>query len=230
MDPNHARTNAARRYRAKMGGSHRAAIAAVREDRRAHQGKNNAAQRAAADAPVCPELVHAVAHHIEVVCRQFHEMLLHQYAAHNYTDYARMVLYRATDAIEQLHLLVGILVADLRDNGVPNRQIRRFVQAGDNDEIDQFITKSARRQLDGLRGRPAPDNDRPALDFAYPIGKNIRERTGFAQPRIEAAIEAFLTALYGPVGDDAIDEQPEGIRSLALTSSRLVYTDDEEPI
>jgi hypothetical protein len=235
MHTNHAGKNAARRRQEESGQSYAQALAGLRTERLAHRellaSEEYVPEGALSpDAPVPPELPCLVRRHIDVMARYFHEVLSHAYYAPDYGDWARIVLYRLTDALEHLNILIGTITAHLQHNHVSPDAVRSYLQVRDQRHVDAFVTRSARSHLTGLLGKPPTGGDDG--DIHYVVGRGIAGRDGWVEPEREDTLEGFLAAMYSgyPYDSQAFDDLPQRIREVALPAARLVLdAQDETP-
>lgn len=227
MHTNHAGKNAARRRQEETGQPYARALADVRAERLALRdslaSEDYVPEGALSpDAPVPAELPCLVRRHIDVMARYFHEVLSHAYYAPDYSDWARIVLYRLTDALEHMNLLIGTITAHLQHNHIAPDAVRSYLQVRDHRHVDAFVTRKVRSHLAGLLGKPPTDGGNG--DIHYDVGRGIAERNGWAQPEREDTLEGFLAALYSgyPYDGQAFDDLPQQIREVALRATALV--------
>ncbi|MEU2731581.1 hypothetical protein ABZ650_28035 [Streptomyces griseoviridis] len=165
--------------------------------------------------------------------RYFCDVLMHAYHANTYAEWARIALYRLTDALEHFHLMIGTTVAHLQDNHISPDRIRTYVQARTYRDVEAFVTPKAKEHLDGLIGRNETADGRQHSGISHHVGRRIAERTGWAEPDREDTLEAFLAVLYNNYPDDpqAFSALPEHIRDCALKTaphSLVTISDDDE--
>ncbi|MGW6021212.1 hypothetical protein [Streptomyces sp. NPDC055099] len=226
MHDNHARKNAARQHREAAGGSYAASLAHIRADRLDHRDRVTSSEYTppgtlSYDAPVPDELPNLVRHHVDTVNMYFREVLTQAHYARGYKDWARIVLYRLTDALEHMHLMIGTIAGHLQENHVTTETLRSYLQVRNDRDVQAFVTPRALEHLDGLVGRPLSDSD--GMDINHRVGQCIAERRGWAEPDREDTLEAFLCALYSnyPYDSGAFDSLPEHIKSCALQAAAL---------
>ncbi|MER6433180.1 hypothetical protein ABT272_36470 [Streptomyces sp900105245] len=230
-EPRQAAKNEARRLQQETGRSYQSALQHLRRQRLEHGEAAEVDERAVARQPIPDELPLLAAHHIDVMCDYFHQVLSHRYYAPDYGDWCRIALYRLTDALEHLHLLIGTIAAHMRHNHLHAQRICAYLQVPSQEKADAFITPAAVRHLAGLLGQPSTETASNAVDINHRIGRGIAERSGFAFPEREATLEAFLAALYSsyPYEPSALDERPEPIRTCAVKATEISLIPVQEP-
>ncbi|MFF1509544.1 hypothetical protein [Streptomyces sp. NPDC058326] len=237
MNPNHRDKQAAKARREADGRPYAAHLADVRRERLEHLGRVEHEEfvpdKLKADDPMPAELPLLVRHHISEINRYFCDVLMHAYHADTYAEWARIALYRLTDALEHFHLMIGTTVAHLQDNHISPDRIRTYVQARTYRDVEAFVTPKAKEHLDGLIGRNETADGRQHSGISHQVGRRIAERTGWAEPDREDTLEAFLAVLYNNYPDDpqAFSALPEHIRDCALKTaphSLVTISDDDE--
>ncbi|WP_205571181.1 hypothetical protein [Streptomyces sporangiiformans] len=146
-------------------------------------------------------------------------------------DWCRIALYRLTDALEHLQLLIGTIAAHMRHNQLAAKRICAYLQVPTQERADAFITPAARRHPAGLLGEPSVHTGSDPLDIDHRIGQGIVQRNGFVCSEREATLEAFLASLYSSYAYEpsALDERPEPIRSCAMKAADISLVPVETP-
>ncbi|WP_326794111.1 hypothetical protein OG946_00245 [Streptomyces sp. NBC_01808] len=151
MTQHHARKNAVREQRSRTGQTHQAALHEVRTDRLAHRAALKQQDQHADDheplpklrydTPVPPELASLVRYHAAKVTYHLNDALCEgHYNIDCFAEWQRSTLYRLTDSLEYLHLLIGTIAAYLRADGATTTEFQRFLQVPDARAVENFIT------------------------------------------------------------------------------------------
>ncbi|MFI0977788.1 hypothetical protein ACH4SP_12350 [Streptomyces sp. NPDC021093] len=219
---NQARSNAARRRQAEAGGSYAAALQAVRRDRSA--GAEECAEPARAqtgrtiwdfhDMPVPEVLTELVRYHSNRIGKHLHLAMDEGRWNTDFAEWQAMTLYKLTDALEHLHLLIGTISAYLRNEGVSRYSLRRYLQVNDDRKVEAYFTPVVEEHLAGLTGQEAPGD----ACVWYAVGSGIAGQTGWCDSERNDTLEAALHALYGnyPDGEQDLDHLPEPLRAQVL--------------
>jgi len=223
VNPNHRDKEQARARRQAEGGSYSAHLQELRRERLEHrdrvQQEHFAEEVLHAEDPVPPELPLLVRHHIDEINRHFYDALMHGYRAHSYGEWARIALFRLTDALELLHLTIGTAVAHLQSNHINADRIRDCVQARNHKDVEAFVTRQATHCLAGLTGsRRGPGGRRVTIREKLTEAMVLGETDGHVD-----VMEAFLAALYSsyPYDAQAFDMLPPETKSCALQAAQL---------
>ncbi|MFC9111672.1 hypothetical protein ACFTXV_26415 [Streptomyces harbinensis] len=156
-----------------------------------------------------------------MINRYFHEALDEGRYQKQYGEWTRIVLYRLTDALEHLHLMVGTIAAHMQHNHISPDRIRTYLQVPDQRHVEQFISRRVREHLAGLLGK---DTDQEKAGVFDRVGRSIVQREGWISPEREDTLEAFLAALYSTYSYEpsALDDLPDDIRNIAVQAAALV--------
>ncbi|MGV9654453.1 hypothetical protein [Streptomyces sp. NPDC003554] len=161
---NQARANEARRHQAQTGESYAAALAAVRRDRLRAADSLDADSGKAGDppdfhdVPVPQELPELVRYHANRIVRYLGQAVDEgRWANDDFAEWQRSTLYKLTDGLEHLNLLIGTISAYLRDIGVPPSYLRRYLQVREDRHVQTFLTPRVEEHLAGLTQQPRPE-------------------------------------------------------------------------
>jgi len=219
---NQARANAARRRQAETGESYAAALEAVRRDRlREPDDVTEAGNPPVAkgadyfhNQPVPEVLTELVRYHIHRIAKYLYFAMDEGRWRSDFAEWQATTLYKLTDAMAHLHLLIGTITAYLRDEGVSQYFLRRYLQVNDDCQVEAYFTPRVEEHLAGLTGRAAPENS----VVWHSVGSDIASRSGWSHPERHEALEAALHALYGNYPDDseAFDHLPPALQERVL--------------
>ncbi|MFJ4568996.1 hypothetical protein ACIP4U_36160 [Streptomyces caelestis] len=220
---NQARANAARRRQAETGESYAAALEAIRLDRhREHDGATepggNLPVGRGSDyfhsEPVPEVLTELVRYHSHRIAKYLYFAMDEGRWRSDFAEWQAMTLYKLTDAMAHLHLLIGTISAYLRDEGVDRYFLRRYLQVNDDHQVETYLTPRVEEHLAGLTGQPAPED---AVVW-HSVGSDIAARTGWSHPERHEALEAALHAHFGNYPDDnqAFDHLPPALQERVL--------------
>ncbi|GGZ30321.1 hypothetical protein [Streptomyces poonensis] len=218
---NQARANEARRRQAETGESYASALAAVRRDRLRAADSLTAASGKPGDppdfhdVPVPQELPELVRYHAHRIVRYLAQAVDEgRWADGDFAEWQRMTLYKLTDGLEHLHLLIGTISAYLRDADVPPSHLRRYLQVGEDRHVQAFLTPRVEEHLAGLTQRPKPENS----IVWHSVGADIAAREGWCDPDRHDTLEVWLNALCSSYPDDpqALDHLPPRLRERVL--------------
>lgn len=219
---NQARANAARRRQAETGESYAAALEMIRMDRpRKLDDPTEAGNRPAGrgpeyfhDEPVPEVLTELVRYHSHRIARYLYFAMEEGHWGNDFAEWQAMTLYKLTDALEHLHLLIGTISAYLRNEGVEQYFLRRYLQVNEDHQVEKYFTPRVEEHLAGLTGQPAPEN--PVV--WHSVGSDIANRSGWSRPERHEALEAALHAHFGnyPDDDQAFDHLPTPLQERVL--------------
>lgn len=219
---NQARANDARRRQAKTGESYAAALDAVRKDRlrkidalEADSATPAVLQDDLHEVPVPKELTELVRYHADRVTSYLAAAVDEgRWQADDFADWQRMTLYKLTDGLAHLHLLIGTITAYLRDAGTSEHSLQRYLQVGEARQVEAFITPRVQEHLAGLTNGEKPEDS----VVWYDVGSCIAEGKGWSNPDRHDALEGCLYALYTGYPDDpeALDHLPQDLRKRVL--------------
>ncbi|MET9077915.1 hypothetical protein ABZX95_38530 [Streptomyces sp. NPDC004232] len=225
---NQARANAARRRQAETGEPYAAALQAVRLDRfrrlddlsEADTGQASGMPANFHELPVPEVLTQLVRYHSHRIAKYLYFAMDEGRWSQDFAEWQSMTLYKLTDALEHLHLLIGTISAYLRNDGVQQVSLRRYLQVEEDRQIEAYFTPQVEEHLAGLTGQEEPDG---ALIW-YDVGRDIATRSGWSHPERHEALEAVLHAHYGNYPDDAqaFDHLPTALRERVLVLVPLV--------
>lgn len=212
---NQARANAARRRQAETGEPYTVALQAVRLDRlRTHDNAGSPPTGRGADyfhdQPVPDVLTDLVRFHSDRIVGYLHRAMDEGRWRGDFAEWQAMTLYKLTDALEHLHLLIGTLSAYLRDEGVERYFLRRYLQVNEDRQVNAYFTPKVEEHLAGLTGREAPAQSL----IWHEVGSDIAARDGWCHTGRHDALEAALHAFYGnyPDDDQAFDHLPAALQ------------------
>ncbi|MEV5149350.1 hypothetical protein AB0L14_34400 [Streptomyces sp. NPDC052727] len=219
---NQARANAARRRQAETGESYAAALEAIRLDRlHEREGATEAVSTPVGrgpdyfhNEPVPVVLTQLVQYHSHRIAKYLYFAMDEGRWRSDFAEWQAMTLYKLTDAMAHLHLLIGTISAYLRDEGVEQYFLRRYLQVNEDQQVEAYFTPRVEEHLAGLTGRPAPE----APGIWHSVGSDIASQTGWSNPERHEALEAALHALYGTYPDDsqAFDHLPPALQDRVL--------------
>ncbi|MFF8696772.1 hypothetical protein ACF08W_31620 [Streptomyces sp. NPDC015144] len=222
QSPNQARANAARRRQAETGEPYAAALKAVRADRLRKLDDITKATAPPAgpgpknfhEMPVPETLTELVRYHSHRITRYLYLAMDEGRWGQDFAEWQRMTLYKLTDALEHLNLLIGTISAYLRDEGVEQHSLRRFLQLNGDHQVEAYLTPRVEEHLAGLTGQPAPEHS----VVWHSVGSDIAARSGWSQPERHEVLEAALYALYANYPDDskAFNHLPTALRERVL--------------
>ncbi|MCQ9134577.1 hypothetical protein [Streptomyces hilarionis] len=218
---NQARANEARRRQSETGESYAAALQAVRLDRLSRLGDVSEADGTPGGAPanlheraVPEELTELVRYHSHRIVRYLYFAVDEGHYREDIAEWKSTTLYKLTDALEHLHLLIGTIAAYLRDAGATDDVLRRYLQVRDGWQVKAYFTPSVEEHLAGLTGREAPQDSVVWHD----VGRHIANRSGWSNPERHDELEVLLHALYANYPDDsqAFDHLPTSMQERVL--------------
>ncbi|MEW2297927.1 hypothetical protein ABZ719_35420 [Streptomyces sp. NPDC006743] len=217
---NQARANAARRRQSETGEPYATALQAVRLDRLTRLDDLSEADAPAGapanlhDRPVPEELTELVRYHAHRIVRYLYFAVDEGHYREDLADWQSATLYKLTDALEHLHLLIGTIAAYLREAGVTDSFLRRYLQVGDDRQVEAYFTSSVEEHLAGLMGREAPQDS----VIWHTVGRHIASRSGWSKPDRHEELEVLLQALYAnyPDDDQAFDHLPTAMQERVL--------------
>jgi hypothetical protein len=225
---NQARANAARRRQAETGESYAAALAAIRLDRlRKHDAATQAGSSPVGrgpdyfqNEPVPEVLTELVRYHSHRIAKYLYLAMDEGRWRSNLAEWQATTLYKLTDAMAHLHLLIGTIAAYLRDEGVERYFLRRNLQVNEDRQAEAYFTPRVEDHLAGLTGQPAPEHS----VLWHSVGSNIASQQGWSHPEQHEAPEAALHALYGNYPDDseAFDHVPPAFQKRVLALMTIV--------
>ncbi|GGZ18252.1 hypothetical protein [Streptomyces nitrosporeus] len=218
---NQARANAARRRQSETGESYAAALQAVRLDRLSQLGdlieadgeprspSVNFHHRA-----VPEELTELVRYHSHRITKYLYFAVDEGHYRDDLAEWQSTTLYKLTDALEHLHLLIGTIASYLREEGASDYFLRRYLQVRDDRQVEAYFTPSVEEHLAGLTGREAPQDS----VVWYDVGRHIASRSGWSNPERHDEFEVLLQALYANYPDDsqAFDHLSTAMRERVL--------------
>ncbi|MEU6444805.1 hypothetical protein [Streptomyces sp. NPDC047046] len=204
---NQARANAARRRQAETGESYAAALEAIRRDRlREPDGVTDAGEPPLGkgadyfhDEPVPEALTELVRYHSHRVAKYLYFAMDEGHWRSDFAEWQAMTLYKLTDAMAHLQLLIGTITAYLRDEGVGQYFLRRYLQVNDDCQVEAYFTPRVEEHLAGLTGRPAPEG----AAVWHSVGSDIASRTGWSDTGRHQVLEAALQAHFANYPDDS---------------------------
>jgi hypothetical protein len=218
---NQARANAARRRQRETGESYAAALQAVRLDRLSRlgdlseaDGTPGGASASLHEQPVPEELTELVRYHSHRIAKYLYFAVDEGHYRDDLAEWQRNTLYKLTDALEHLHLLIGTIAAYLREAGVTDYFLRRYLQVRDDRQVEAYFTPSVEEHLAGLLGREAPQDS----VVWHEVGQHIATRSGWSKPERHDELEVLLHAVYANYPDDsqAFDHLPTALRERVL--------------
>lgn len=224
---NQARANAARRRQRETGESYAAALQAVRLDRRSGLDDPTAADDARTatpkdlhEQPVPEALTELVRYHTHRIVRYLYFAVDEGHYREDLAEWKSTTLYKLTDALEHLHLLIGTIAAYLREAGATQHTLRRYLQVQDDRQVEAYFTPCVDEHLAGLTGREAPQDS----VIWHEVGRHIANRSGWSQPERHDDLEVLLNALYANYPDDtqAFDHLPTALRERVLAVVTLL--------
>ncbi|MER5509364.1 hypothetical protein ABT052_29105 [Streptomyces sp. NPDC002766] len=225
---NQARANAARRRQAETKESYAAALEAVRRDRLREPDDVTEADKPSAgqgadyfhDQPVPEALTELVRYHSHRIAKYLYCAMDEGRWRSDFAEWQAMTLYKLTDAMAHLHLLIGTITAYLRNEGVSQYFLRRYLQVDDDCQVEAYLTPRVEEHLAGLTGQPAPED----AVIWHSVGSDIAARTGWSDPERHQALEAALLALFANYPDDsqAFDHLPPALQERVLALIPLV--------
>jgi hypothetical protein len=220
VNPHHRDKEEARRRRQETGQPYAAALSEVRKDRKAHRaGLDAAAEPPNHEDVLTPKgLLNVLRYQVNRTACYLHEALDNsRYYEHDFAEWQRLVLYKLTDGLEHLLLLIGTIAQFLQEEGVPPAALCRYLQVRDDREVSAFMTPKVSEHVAGLRGRDRPEG--PGSAIWYAVGKGIAAQDKWCDPEREDALEVFLSALFTnhPDDDQALDHLPDDLRHRVLT-------------
>ncbi|MFE1521376.1 hypothetical protein ACFW9I_31870 [[Kitasatospora] papulosa] len=229
---NQARANAARRRQAETGESYAAALEAVRLDRlRTLDGVTEAVTPPASresqdfhDRPVPEVLTELVRYHSHRITRYLYFAIDEGRWREDFAEWQAMTLYKLTDALEHLHLLIGTISAYLRNEGVEPYFLRRYLQVSEDRQVQAYFTPRVEEHLAGLTGQPEPQHS----VVWHSVGSHIAARSGWSRPERHEALKVALNALFANYPDDgqAFDHLPPSLRDRVLALIPLMRDAD----
>ncbi|MFF9569943.1 hypothetical protein [Streptomyces sp. NPDC014685] len=229
---NQARANAARRRQAETGESYTTALKAVRLDRPRKLDDRTEADNPPVgrgpdyfhNKPVPEVLTELVRYHSHRIAKYLYFAMDEGRWRDDFAEWQAMTLYKLTDALEHLHLLIGTISAYLRDEGVEQYFLRRYLQANENHQVETYFTPQVEEHLAGLTGQPAPEES----VVWHSVGSDIADRTGWSKPERHEALEAALHAHFGNYPDDsqAFDHLPAPLHERVLALIPLMREAD----
>ncbi|MFJ8608108.1 hypothetical protein ACIRH0_13045 [Streptomyces sp. NPDC093675] len=218
---NQARANEARRRQAETGESYSSALAAVRCDRlQAADSLEAAAVKPGDppnlhDVPVPQELPELVRYHANRIVRYLAQAVDEgRWADDDFAEWQRITLYKLTDGLEHLNLLIGTISAYLRDAGVPPSHLRRYLQVREDRHVQAFFTPRVEEHLAGLTRQPEPEGS----VVWHSVGADIAAGQGWCDPDRHDTLEVWLNAFCSNYPDDpqALDHLPPRLRERVL--------------
>ncbi|MFE8965091.1 hypothetical protein [Streptomyces iakyrus] len=219
---NQARANAARRRQAETGESYAAALEAIRLNRlREQDGPAEAGNPPVGrgpdyfhSEPVPEVLTELVRYHSHRIAKYLYFAMDEGRWRSDFAEWQAMTLYKLTDAMAHLHLLIGTISVYLRDEGVERYFLRRYLQVNEDRQVEAYFTPRVEEHLAGLTGQPAPEHS----VVWYSVGSDIATQSGWSHPEQHEALEAALHALYGNYPDDseAFEHLPPALQERIL--------------
>jgi hypothetical protein len=219
---NQARANAARRRQRETGESYAAALQAVRLDRLTRLDDLTTAEDNLHEQPVPEALTELVRYHTHRIVRYLYFAVDEGHYREDLAAWKSTTLYKLTDAMEHLHLLIGTIAAYLRDTGVTQATLRRYLQVQDDRQVEAYFTPSVEEHLAGLTGRDAPQNS----VVWHEVGRHIANRSGWSKPERHDDLEVLLHALYANYPDDSrtFDHLPTALQERVLAAIAILRT------
>ncbi|MFD7283736.1 hypothetical protein ACFV80_43785 [Streptomyces sp. NPDC059862] len=225
---NQARANAARRRQAETGEPYAAALQAVRLDRLRRlddltEADPSSVGRTPEDfhkLPVPEVLTELVRYHSHRIVKYLYYAMDEGRWNQDFAEWQCMTLYKLTDALEHLHLLIGTISAYLRNAGVQPTFLRRYLQVQEDRQVEGYFTPRVEEHLAGLTGQEEPAD---AVIWHH-VGSDIANRSGWCHPERHDALEVVLHAFYGNYPDDAqaFDHLPTALEERVLALIPLV--------
>ncbi|MET9986157.1 hypothetical protein [Streptomyces rochei] len=218
---NQARANAARRRQRETGESYAAALQAVRLDRLSRLGNLSEADGTPGgtcaslhERSVPDELTELVRYHSHRIAKYLYFAVDEGHYRDDLAEWQRNTLYKLTDALEHLHLLIGTIAAYLREAGMTDYFLRRYLQVRDDQQVEAFLTTSVAEHLSGLLGREEPQDS----VIWHEVGRHIATRSGWSKPERHDELEVLLHAVYAnyPDNSQAFDHLPTALRERIL--------------
>ncbi|MGQ7754891.1 hypothetical protein ACUN29_41820 (plasmid) [Streptomyces sp. WC2508] len=219
---NQARANAARQRQARTGESYAAALEMIRLDRL--RKLDDPAEVGSPPASRGPEYFHAepvpevltelVRYHSHRIAKYLYLAMDEGRWGHDFAEWQAMTLYKLTDALEHLHLLIGTISAYLRNEGVERYFLRRYLQVNEDHQLERYFSSQVEEHLAGLTGQPAPEDS----VVWHSVGSDIADRSGWSKPERHEVLEAALHAHFGNYPDDgqAFDHLPVPLKEHVL--------------
>ncbi|MCX4564628.1 hypothetical protein OHA02_52065 [Streptomyces phaeochromogenes] len=215
---NQARANAARRRQAETGEPYTVALQAIRLDRlRTLDDRTKAGSPPVGrgpdyfhDQPVPDVLTELVRFHSHRIVRYLYCAMDEGRWREDFAEWQAMTLYKLTDALEHLHLMIGTISAYLRDEGVERYFLRRYLQVNEDHQVEAYFTSRVEEHLAGLTRHEAPEQS----VIWHQVGRDIADRAGWCHPERHDALEVALHAFYGNYPDDnqAFDHLPAALQ------------------
>ena len=219
MNPNHRDKQAARRRRGETGQSYASALADIRQE---HRTRLDVAQQCLPEpkhdgVPVPDVLLDLVRYHSCSIGSHLNEALDNgHFFAGDFAEWMRLTLYTLSDGLERHFLLVGAIAAFLRNEGVPNALLRRFLRVRTDSEMEVFMAPRVLEHVAGLRNEPMGDDGSRSAAWHF-----VGERLAAGENRTEGRyddLEVFLGALFTGYPEDALalDHLPQRLRDRIL--------------
>ncbi|MGC5543716.1 hypothetical protein ACPYPE_23885 [Streptomyces griseus] len=226
---NQARANEARQRQSQTGESYAAALQAIRLERLSRLGDISEADGAGGHDPVDlheravpEELTELVRYHSHRIAKYLYFAVDEGRYREDLAEWQRNTLYKLTDGLEHLHLLIGTIAAYLRETGVTDDFLRRYLQVRNDRQVEAYFTPSVQEHLAGLTGRQAPQNSVVWHD----VGRHIANHSGWSSPERHDELEVALHALYANYPDDsrAFDHLPPDMQMRILAVLNCLRT------
>ncbi|MFK0120805.1 hypothetical protein [Streptomyces sp. NPDC090994] len=177
--------------------------------------------------PVPEALTELVRYHSHRISKYLYFAMDEGHWRNDFAEWQAMTLYKLTDAMAQLRLMIGTITAYLRDEGVDEYFLRRYLQVNEDRQVQEYLTPRAEEHLAGLTGKPEPEH----TGVWHSVGSDIAARTGWSAADRHEALEAALHAHFCNYPDDAqaLDHLPSALKEQVLTLIPLLRTVNTTP-